>query len=109
MRSYFFIYILVLMTACNQQEEEPAGGPCSYKETSVSIRLIKLDSSSNDNWNALFVNGVDTLYYSLLNNRPLSNVEAVKLKQDSANAATLIIQDIISGHCNPHIQSIRIH
>lgn len=109
MNKPFLFFLLILITACNQQGETPDGGPCSYKETLVPVRLIELDSTGNDNWDAFFINGSDTLSFSRLNNRQLSNAEAGKLRHDSAGAASLLVQEIINGHCNPHIETIRLH
>jgi hypothetical protein len=103
---------LFLLAACNNQEETPAGGPCTYRNTVLPAKLIQLISSDSLNYDATFAisrssGKADTVYYQQLHHRLLS---AEEIKKDSLVVGQVyqyLEQDILTGSCNPHVVSIQ--
>jgi hypothetical protein len=118
----FFLALLLPFSyfiACNNskhEKETPAGGPCSYKEEAHPAKLISLVTIDSTNYDALFevstglqvTNKPDTMRFHFLNN---TYIKGKQIKADSIAVGKiykLIDQRIVSGTCNPHIQTIRL-
>lgn len=108
----FMIGSFLLLAGCTNQEETPAGGPCTYRNTVQPARLIQLISSDSLNYDAAFEisrssGKADTVYYQQIHHRLLS---AEELKKDSlfiGQTCQYLEQDLVTGSCNPHIVSIQ--
>lgn len=107
---YSFLFIVA---ACNNQEETPEGGPCTYQRTVLPAKLIELISNDSLNYDASFAisraSGItDTVYYQQLHHRLLS---AEEIKKDSLVVGQVyeyLQQDLVTGSCNPHVVSIQL-
>lgn len=102
----------LLLTGCNNQEETPAGGPCTYKKTILPAKLVQLISKDSLEYDAVFEvsrspGQTDTVNYQELHHRLLS---AEDIKKDSlliGEVYQYLEQDLVTGSCNPHIVSIQ--
>jgi hypothetical protein len=113
MKNGMIISFLLLFSACNNhsQQEVPAGGPCTYKNTVRPARLIHLISNDSVNYDAVLEISrsavlLDTVYYQRIHHRLLS---AEEVKKDSLLVGTTyqyVEQDLVMGSCTPHIVSI---
>lgn len=104
--------LLFLLAACNNQEESPAGGPCTYQHTVLPAKLIQLISSDSLNYDAAFSisrsSGItDTVYYQQLHHRLLSTEEIKKDSLQVGQVYQYLEQHIVTGSCNPHVVTIQ--
>lgn len=107
--------VLFLASCNNAGEEEPDGGPCSYKETVFPARLIQLEQRDSLSWDARFEVSLpdgkdkkDTVGFYQLNNQYIPDG---KIKKDSIAVDSLyqyVVMDIVSGHCNPQVIIVRL-
>jgi len=98
-----------------KEKEIPAGGPCTYKEDIYPARLIKLVTNDSISYDVHFSvtrnNGAgtpDTVNLHFINN---SYIKAEQVKADSiavGKTYKLVDQTILTGSCNPHVQSIKL-
>jgi hypothetical protein len=103
---------LFLLAACNNQEETPAGGPCTYRNTVLPAKLIQLISSDSLNYDAAFAisrssGKTDTVYYQQLHHRLLSTEEIKKDSLQVGQTYQYLQQDLVTGSCNPHVVTIQ--
>jgi hypothetical protein len=107
---------ILFLISCKGKKEEPAGGPCSYKEEIHPAKLIELRHIDSLSFDAAFEigsrrqggNSTDTEYFHSLNRQYIT---AEQVKRDSimpGKLYQLVESNIISGSCNPHILSIRM-
>ncbi|MEI7735687.1 MAG: hypothetical protein WCI49_09475 [Ferruginibacter sp.] len=102
-----------MICSCNNQEELPAGGPCTYDTTVNPAKLINLVQKDSLNYDALFEiawqkapDTKDTISYYLENLRWLTSDQ---IKNDSlavGKTYRFVEYNIRSGSCNGHIQSL---
>ena len=112
-RKGFFVASFLLFAGCNNQEETPAGGPCTYKNTVLPAKLIQLISRDSLNFDAAFEinrpSGItDTVYYQEIHHRLLSAEELRKNSLHIGQTCEYQEQDLLTGSCNPHIVSIQL-
>ncbi len=102
----------LLLTGCNNQEETPAGGPCTYRNTVLPAKLTRLISKDSLEYDAVFEvsrssGQTDTVNYQQLHHRLLS---AEDIKRDGLLVGEVyqyLEKDLVTGSCNPHIVSIQ--
>jgi hypothetical protein len=118
------VYLLLLLpliclgscNGCKHEKEIPAGGPCTYKEEVHPAKLIRLQTTDSLNYDGQFevqrglqpANIADTVFFHFLNN---TYIKVEHIKKDSIEVGKiykLVEQSILSGSCNPHIQTIRL-
>ena len=102
-----------MISSCNNQEENIAGGPCTYDSTVNPAKLISLVPKDSLNYDALFEiswqkapESKDTISYYMDNKNWLT---ADQIKNDSlavGNTYRFIEYFIRSGSCNGHIKRL---
>ncbi len=103
------------MQSCRdgKEPEQPAGGPCSYRNTVIPARLIAMYSAGPDyellfklDSNALIPPPDDTISYYMEQGHYLPAREADSLGVAVGKYYTYLVRDIESGHCSPQIRQL---
>jgi hypothetical protein len=101
-----------LLFACNNQEEIPAGGGCSYRSEVHPAKLIGFNQVDSINIDAEFEvswpSAKDTISYYMKKHNYLS---AAQIKHDSlvvGNVYQYVEDFIVTGSCNPHITHLEM-
>ena len=110
--------MFLMLAACHtgNNRKDMNGGPCSYQDKIFPARLLKLVPVDSTLYDASFaVSGrrgaddtPDTLYFHQLTN---NYIQATRVKTDSIEAGKIyryVRQTIVSGDCNPNIETIRL-
>jgi hypothetical protein len=110
MKILMLLLMICLFFGCNNQQEIPDGGPCSYDSTVNPAKLISLIKKDSLNYDAQFEitwkktpDTKDTISYYMENQRWLTSEQ---IKNDSlavGNTYRFIEYIIRSGSCNGHI------
>ena len=113
MKIVMFLLMGWMSCSCNNQEEIPDGGPCTYDSTVNPAKLISLVQKDSLNYDAQFEitwqkapDTMDTISYYMENQRWLT---AAQIKNDSlaaGNTYRFIEYFIRSGSCNGHIKRL---
>lgn len=113
MKILMLLLLAGIISSCNNQEENIAGGPCTYDSTVNPAKLISLAQKDSLNYDALFVinwqnapDRMDTISYYMENKNWLT---ADQIKNDSlavGNTYRFIEYFIRSGSCNGHIKRL---
>lgn len=115
-KQLLFFFTVSLLFSCKDEKSKVNGGPCTYRETRHPAKLIRLETRDSLRYEAYFeleagvrsAGKKDTVSYEVLNYRPVTAEEVRKDSLAEGRICTYIIQDIATGHCDPHIQIIRL-
>lgn len=114
-RIFSFVLALLLFLSCNNNREQPAGGPCSYETRTWMATVIKIDpidSLQNDvvfnirNENGELVRDSVSLYME--NKTWLTAAELVKDSVQVGKKFKYFIDEIKTGSCNPRIEKLTL-
>jgi hypothetical protein len=112
MKIVIFFIVATLFIACNNQEEIPAGGPCSYRSEIHPAKLISIKQIDSINIDAQFEiswqTSKDTISYYMAKHHYLT---ADQIKTDSLNIGNVyqyVEEFMVSGNCNPHIKYLEL-
>jgi hypothetical protein len=113
MKILMLLLIAGMFSCCNNQEENIAGGPCTYDSTVNPAKLISIVQKDSLNYDALFEiswqkapDKKDTISYYMENKKWLNEGQ---IKNDSlavGNTYRFIEYIIRSGSCNGHVKSL---
>jgi hypothetical protein len=114
MKILMLLLIAGMCCSCNNNQEEiPAGGPCTYDSTVNPAKLISIVQKDSLNYDALFEiswqkapDKKDTISYYMENKKWLNEGQ---IKNDSlavGNTYRFIEYIIRSGSCNGHVKSL---
>lgn len=106
----FFLFSCTHENKTSSDEENVAGGPCSYNEEYFPIKILDIDSTSEDDCELTLLKIVeeDTIYYSHYNPNLLELKELNKNKIKVGDTITFVEMNIQTGSCNPFIQTVSI-
>ncbi len=115
-KQLLFLFSLSLLFSCDNGSRKIDGGPCTYRETRHPAKLIRLETRDSLRYEAYFeleagvrsAGKKDTVSYEVLNYRPVTAEEVRKDSLAEGRICSYIIQDILTGACDPHIQLIRL-
>lgn len=114
MKILMVILMAGIICSCNNNQEEiPAGGPCTYDSTAKPAKLISLIQDDSLNCDAQFEviwpntpDIKDTLNYFMVNHSVLTSEQIKKDSLAVGNTYSFIEYTIRSGSCNGHIQRL---
>ena len=111
-------FILIALTSCNSDlNTVPDGGePCIYNDKTYAATLIKVIEINPEEYDAEFTlqatrdfKGRDTVYYSNLNNKNYISKKEKPVDSLVIGAQYVYtVKKIITGHCNPDIEFLRL-
>lgn len=101
-----------LLLACNNAEEIPAGGGCSYRSVVHPAKLIGFKQQDSINIDAAFEiswsSSKDTISYYVMKHNYLA---AEQIRQDAlviGNTYQYVEDFIVTGSCNPHVTHLEM-
>lgn len=114
MKTSIIVLILIFVTGCKycKHQQNPEGGPCSYKTVlypATVIDIFKVDNNMFDvsmSINTPNTNGMDTIYYSSAYGRHMDSTEIKKLDVKIGSSFTYQIKHIETGSCSPYLESL---
>ena len=120
MKLFGYCFIVVLCISCNNTRKEtpgggevPSGGPCSYKQDTFPARVVNIKRLPNSPPAVFFevqLSGTnsDTVVYSMVNNRSISEEEITRQGVKTGAVFQYIVSSIVSGSCNPHVNHLEL-
>jgi hypothetical protein len=114
MKIFMLLLMVAIICSCNNNQEEiPAGGPCTYDSVVNPAKLISLVQNDSLNCDAQFEviwpntpDIKDTLNYFMVNHRVLTSEQIKKDSLAVGKTYSFIEYTIRSGSCNGHIQRL---
>jgi hypothetical protein len=101
---------------CCHSPEQPAGGPCSYRDTRIGATVLAIDSVGEESLDLQlkldsnsFINQPDnTVFYNHHNNSYITLREADSLQIAVGKKYNFVISEIVSGSCNPLVMRVEL-
>jgi hypothetical protein len=101
---------------CCHPPEQPAGGPCSYRDTRIGATVLAIDSVGEESRdlqlkldsNNFYMPPDDTTYYHLHNNTYITRTLADSLQIAVGKKYNFVISEIVSGSCNPLVTWVEL-